>query len=94
MEPFNIKIWLTEQPITLTVLPTSDYYKIIYFGGILGAITFKNKQWKLVPPEEVEAGDLPPYHNNTDEIRKEIVLNEQNIQKIGEEIEKSHSNQD
>jgi len=94
MEPFNIKISIADCQITLTILPTSDYYKIVYYGGILGAITVVNSHWELVAPENLEAGDLPPYHNNTDDHRVEIELHHQNIQLIGEEIEKSHSIQD
>jgi len=94
MEPFNIKISIADSQITLTILPTSTYYKVIYYGGILGAVALVNNQWELVASENVEAGDLPPYHNNSDDGRKEIELNEKNIRLIGEEIEKSHSIQD
>ncbi len=43
MEAFNIRIGYGENEVTLTILPTSDgYYKVIYYGGILGAVILEN----------------------------------------------------
>lgn len=92
MKPFNIQINEASTPITLTLLPTDeDYFKVIYYGGILGAISFnhKKKKWELVPPNNVEAGDLPPYTARSDDERVPLKLDFETIVKIGAEIEKS-----
>ncbi len=89
MKPFNIKAGYGENQVTLTILPTEEgYYKVIYYGGILGAIrqTQTADSWELVPPEEVIAGDLPLYETDLTEDRLEIVLNDQTIGDIGNEI--------
>lgn len=61
MEPFNVHIRNNEEEITLTILPEQDYYKIIYFGGIIGAIKEVDGEWELLTEDEIEAGDLPFY---------------------------------
>lgn len=87
MEPFNIKIGYGKNEVTLTILPTEHgYYKVIYFGGILGAVHHHPEGWQLVPPEEVIAGDLPLYESDLSHERIEVVLNEHTVEKIGEEI--------
>lgn len=92
MEPFNIQIDADSNQITLTLLPTNEgYVKVIYYGGILGAISFNKqlKEWTLVPPNEVEAGDLPPYSEKMEEDHVKIELDSETIVKIGQQIEKS-----
>jgi len=37
---FNIKFGYGQKEVTLTILPQKDYFKIIYFGGIMGAVDF------------------------------------------------------
>lgn len=89
MEPFNIKVGYGDNEVTLTILPTKEgYYKVIYFGGILGAIHYMNDTdgWEIVPPEEVVAGDLPMYEPDLTGERLEIVLNDETVDEIGEEI--------
>lgn len=90
MEVFNIKIGYGDNEITLTILPTAQkYYKVIYYGGILGAIRLKkdHSSWEQVPEEEIEAGDLPFYKHDINADRPDILLDENTIRKIGEEIE-------
>jgi len=90
MEPFNIRIEPEGQEVTLTILPTDDgYYKVIYYGGILGAVTKKELQndWRKVPDEEVIAGELPLYHHIDEDGRIEIVLDDVMAAAIGEEID-------
>lgn len=87
-EPFNIKIGYGEKEVTLTILPTDEgYYKVVYFGGILGAVCFDGDEWDLMEPEDVAAGDLPLYKPQLKGDRLEIVLNELTVDRIGREIE-------
>jgi hypothetical protein len=89
MEPFNIKVGYGENEVTLTILPTEEgYYKVIYYGGILGAVRYENDTdgWEVVPPEEVVAGDLPLYEPDLNGDRLEIVLNDETVDEIGTEI--------
>ena len=87
-EVFNIKIEVESLEITLTILPVEAYYKVIYYGGELGAIrlTADQSAWEKVPDEEVEAGDLPLYKHDPTADRLDIVLDENTIPLIGEEI--------
>lgn len=86
-EAFNIKIGYGNKEVTLTILEEEDYYKVIYFGGIMGAVRASDGDWDLVDPEEVEAGDLPQYTPDLKGERLEIVLDEHTIESIGREIE-------
>lgn len=87
MEPFNIKIRYGQNEVTLTILPTAHgYYKVIYFGGILGAVHQHSEGWQLVPEDELIAGDLPMYTSDLSNDHVEIILNEHTVEKIGEEI--------
>ncbi|WP_432710874.1 hypothetical protein [Pedobacter sp.] len=90
MEPFNIRIEREGQEVTLTILPTDEgYYKVIYYGGILGAIRkeAQTNQWTHVPDDEVIAGELPLYHHVDEDDRLEIVLNGAMAEEIGREID-------
>ncbi len=90
MEPFNIKIGYGEKEVTLTILPIeAGYYKVIYYGGILGAVCYDEPSdcWQAVPKEDIEAGDLPLYEHDLKADRLDIVLNDGCIQEIGNEIE-------
>ncbi len=87
-EPFNIKIGYGEKEVTLTILPVKEnYYKVIYFGGVMGAVCFNGEDWDLIEKEEVEAGDLPLYEPELKGDRLEIVLDELTVDAISEEIE-------
>jgi len=89
MEAFNIKVGYGDNEVTLTILPTKEgYYKVIYYGGILGAIRLANDTdgWETVPPEDVVAGDLPLYEPDLTAERLEIVLNDETVDEIGDEI--------
>lgn len=61
MEAFNIKINVAAKEITLTILPQDDEYKIIYFGGIIGALKQGKNHFDFVKPENVVPGTLPLY---------------------------------
>lgn len=89
MEVFNIKIGYGKNELTLTILPTQQgYYKVIYYGGILGAVRLENdnETWEKVPEEEIEPGDLPFYQHDLTADRLDIVLDEHTVHRIGEEI--------
>lgn len=87
-EPFNIKIGYGENEVTLTILPVGDnYFKVIYFGGVMGAVYFNGEEWDLIEKDEVKPGDLPLYHPELNGERLEIVLDQLTVAAIGEEIE-------
>ena len=86
-EAFNIKIDYSSREVTLTILREADYYKIIYFGGIMGGIRFSDGEWELIDPEEMEAGDLPQYTPAQKGERVEVELDEHTVKAIGREIE-------
>jgi len=90
MEPFNIKVGFGEKEVTLTILPASEgYYKVIYYGGILGAVKYDNDTdgWESVPEGEYSAGDLPFYHHELKSDRLDFVMDDSAVDHIGEEIE-------
>lgn len=85
---FNIRIGYGEKEVTLTILPVRDnYYKVIYYGGIMGAVCFNGDEWNLIEKEEVEPGDLPLYEPQLKGERLEIILDETTVEAIGDEIE-------
>jgi hypothetical protein len=89
MDVFNIKIGFGQNELTLTVLPNEEgIFKIIYYGGVLGAIRLEadNETWEKVPDDELEAGDLPFYRHNLTTDRLDIVLDQPTVERIGEEI--------
>jgi hypothetical protein len=91
MEPFNIKLPVSGQTATLTIL-TADQglYKIVYYGGIMGALRAPEEdaqEWTLVPKEELVAGDLPFYQATSDPDRLNILLDETTVRLIGQEIQ-------
>jgi len=93
-EAFNIKIGYGNREVTLTILEDENYYKVIYFGGIMGAIHALDGDWDLINPEKVEAGDLPQYTPDLKGERLEIVLDEYTVGAIGREIELYHLDED
>jgi len=92
MKVFNVKIGFGDNEVTLTILQTEEYYKIIYYGGILGAIRLEDDKetWEKIPDEEIETGDLPLYKHDLTADRLDIVLDERTVQLIGEEIDTAH----
>lgn len=88
MRVFNIKIGFGANEVTLTILPAGTYYKVIYYGGLLGAVRLENdnETWEKVPDEEVEYGDLPLYKHDLSADRLDVVLDERTLHQIGEEI--------
>lgn len=61
MEPFNITINHLGSDLTLTVIPTANYYRLVYFGGIIGAVKKQDLSWAWVPEHEIEISELPLY---------------------------------
>lgn len=88
MEPFNIKISEQGHPVVLTILPADEgYYKVIYYGGVLGAVKHNGSLWSAVPQDQLIAGDLPFYQSKPEEERVELVLNEELVAAIGDQID-------
>lgn len=90
MKPFNVNISIKQNEVVLTILPIADNeYKVIYYGGILGAIRYEIslKEWQKIPDEDVVISDLPPYQYGLKEDRIEFTLDEQNVNSIGQQIE-------
>lgn len=87
MDAFNIKISTQEKEVTLTILPKDDEYHIIYFGGIIGALTINDETYTFIEPEKLKAGELPLYDYKKGEItEEELILNQSHIHQIFERI--------
>ena len=84
---FNIKFGYGQKEVTLTILPREDYFKVIYFGGIMGALRCVDGDWDLIDPADLEGGDLPLYTPDLKGERLEVVLDEHTVDAIGGEIE-------
>lgn len=84
---FNIRFGYGQNEVTLTILPKEDHYKVIYFGGILGAVACLDGDWYLLGSEDIEPGDLPLYTPDLKKERLEVVLDENTADAIGQEIE-------
>lgn len=84
---FNIQIDYVGNEVTLTIVPQDDYFKVIYFGGIMGAVRLVDADWQLIDAEEIEAGDLPLYSPDLKGERLEVVLDDNTVNAIGKEIE-------
>lgn len=92
---FNIKIGYGEKEVTLTILPTSgNYFKVIYLGGVMGAVCFNGDEWDLIERDEVEPGDLPLYEPELKGERLQVILNESTVGEIVWEIESYFSHND
>lgn len=89
-EAFNIKLGYGSKEVTLTMLKHKDYFKVIYFGGIMGAVQKVDSDWYLMNQEDIDAGDLPQYVPDLKDERLEIVLDERTAEAIGREIEHRH----
>lgn len=88
MEPFNIHIHNKDEEVTLTILPENNYFKLIYFGGIIGAIKEFDGGWELLPEEEIEAGGLPFYdYKKSVDDQPKFEMNLPKINLIAAEIE-------
>lgn len=87
--PFNIKIDHKGKELTLTIIPEEDYFKIVYFGGIIGAIRKTGSEWELMETEEIEPGDLPwyEYKQSYTEEEPELRLSLPEINRIAGAIE-------
>ena len=93
MVPFNIQIDHGDDKITLTIIPEEDYYIIVYFGGILGAIRKMGLDWILLQQEEIDPGMLAYFdHKLNSEVAK-VSLGIHEINLIAGEIENHLVNQ-
>jgi hypothetical protein len=87
MTPFNIEINHNDQAITLTIIPKDDYFKIVYLGGILGAIRKKQSDWFLLKAEEIEPDELAPFDYTLTENGHHLSLGVAEINQISGAIE-------
>ncbi|RZJ81025.1 MAG: hypothetical protein EOO47_05635 [Flavobacterium sp.] len=88
MEPFNITINHLGNDLTLTVMPTGNYYRLVYFGGIIGAVRKTEMSWAWLPENEIEISELPlyDYKMGVDDHEK-LKLHEISLFEIGAAIE-------
>ncbi len=95
MAPFNIRIKPEEQFVSFTILPTDKgYYKIVYYGAILAAIEQVDNDWRVLPLENIEAGDLPFYQHTADNDRSELKLDKSFTNLVGSAIKAELATQD
>ena len=90
MEAFNIHL-ANKDNLALTILFADEQYKIIYDGGIIGALTFEGNQHHFIPQEDVEPGQLPLYdYKKTNEsiTTQAFIPTEKEIKEIAEEVKK------
>ncbi|MDB5020681.1 MAG: hypothetical protein JWQ28_1808 [Pedobacter sp.] len=95
MDPFNIKILIKDQPLTLTILPVDkELFKVVYFGSILGAVRKETNgaAWRGVPAEELTAGDLPFHQKDESNDNPNLELDAKTIEQIGQAIETELTN--
>ncbi len=85
--PFNVRIPVDGEELTFTIIPEGKAFKVVYFGGILGAIEKRSDSWKPIDADRVPAGDLPLYQFDPLEHPKEVVLNGVIAIQLGEAIE-------
>ncbi|TCD11004.1 hypothetical protein EZ449_05755 [Pedobacter frigidisoli] len=90
MTAFNIKFEHEGKKVTLTIIPKDDYYLIVYFGGILGAIRNRDTDWMLLKKEEINNGALSYYDHSSESSAIKITLGTAEINQIAGEIE-NHS---
>lgn len=83
---FNIKIGYGQREVTLTIFVREEYFEVIYFGGVMGAVRYLNGEWELLQAEEIELGELPLYTPDFKKERLEVVMDENTVRAIGEEI--------
>ncbi|WP_276090793.1 hypothetical protein [Pedobacter sp. JY14-1] len=89
MEAFDIKIAYGTQEVSLTVLPAeNNIYRLLYHGGILGAVCFDGRDWDRVTSDTlIYTDEYPRYMPGKVGERIEIELTDHVIDRIGWEIE-------
>ena len=87
MKAFNINIDHRGKELTLTIIPFEDYYKIVYFGGILGAVKQVGSGWILLTQEQIDPGQFAPYDYKLTPEGEDISLGIDEINQIAGAIE-------
>ena len=87
MVPFNIEIDHGEDKIILTIVPKEDYYIIVYFGNILGAIRKTGADWILLQREDIDPGTLKYFDHKLNSQDMHLSLGIHEINLIAGEIE-------
>ena len=88
MKAFNIHV-PSENNLTLTILFADKQFKIIYEGGIIGALRIAANDYQFIPAEKVVPGQLPLYdykQTNENLDNEPFILNDQNLNEIVEQI--------
>ena len=93
MVPFHIQIDHGDDKITLTIIPKKDYYIIVYFGGILGAIRKIGLDWILLQQEEIDPGMLEYFDHKLNAEATQVSLGVHEINLIAGEIVNHFVNQ-
>ncbi|MFA4868530.1 MAG: hypothetical protein WC623_10045 [Pedobacter sp.] len=88
MGPFNIKIGFGKNEVALKILPTTEYYIVLYYDCIVGAIKLDEDgdSWEQVPDDNIAKSHIPLYEPDLNADRLDFVLCEHTINYIGEEI--------
>jgi hypothetical protein len=60
MESFNIKVPYHGEEITFTISHHKNEFKLIYNGGVIGALGKAGDDWRWLKDEEISIADLPP----------------------------------
>ncbi|RDC56149.1 hypothetical protein DU508_11050 [Pedobacter chinensis] len=87
MTSFNVHIDHNGDNLTLTIIPKEDYFKIVYFGGILGALRKQGTDWILMEESEIDPGELAPFDYKLTPDGVHISLDSHEINQISEQIE-------
>jgi hypothetical protein len=90
MDPFNIIVNLDGQKFDLNIHPEeAATYKILYNGGLVGAITMGSdgETWTAIPVTELAPElEVPMYEYNGAEDEVRIILEGDHAQQIGRAI--------
>ncbi len=88
MKTFNIHL-KSRDGLTLTIVLADQQYKIIYDGGIIGALTFKDNTHQFVQADEVVPGQLPLFEykkTNDSKGSEPLSLRQRDIDEIADQI--------
>jgi hypothetical protein len=88
MKAFNIHL-ASKNGLALTIAFADQQYKIIYDGGIIGALTLTGDNYTPVAEEDIIAGQLPLYdYKKTNEATdtEPLKLGKSEYEEIAEQI--------
>lgn len=59
METFNIEVPYAGEEVTLTVMRSDDKFRLVFNGGIIGALQQQETDWEWLEEEDILVGELP-----------------------------------